>query len=328
MGGPSAPCTLFFCAIFQIIALCMPNWLILEASYPLEGELAPAYRSSLSEINKYDTPAATMSIGLHSATCDSSHSAGCRPKAFFQRTPPEPPQFDAGDWHVAHWNLREFWEHTRGRNVFGRGSDDITKLADATRQQVPRWDAAHAQKQMDALAVLRGGGLFKAAISCLSLSVVFLLCAAVSAADGWDEYRQGKIAEGPLFCTTSTAFALTLGAAVSWVSASAKLAPAFGGYDGGSAGPGFILVIVTLGAMLAIMVLPMFVKCGPGKGGPGIASRTATPAHAVADAKQGGGGLTIKRDEKPGGRYINDQLPPSFDAVLVAPAKMSDQTTL
>ena len=147
--------------------------------------------------------------------------------------------------------------------VYGRPGERVTEMEEITRQQVPRWNAALAQKQLAAIAMLRGGHNFKAVICCLSLSVTFLmaysLIAAKYALDMGEDF--GFPHSFFVFCVAGP-FVLTSIALGAWIPAANTLAPAFGGYDGGQPGASLYLVVSSIVLMVCVFGSELWMRWG------------------------------------------------------------------
>jgi len=138
-------------------------------------------------------------------------------------------------------------------------------MEEITRQQVPRWNAALAQKQLAAIAMLRGGHNFKAVICCLSLSVTFLMASSLVAWSSCDDFTTDRYSfvypNSLVFCVAGS-FVLTSIALGAWIPAANTLAPAFGGYDGGQPGASLYLVVSSIVLMVCVFGSELWMRRG------------------------------------------------------------------
>ena len=152
--------------------------------------------------------------------------------------------------------------------VYGRPGERVTEMEEITRLQVPKWNAALAQKQLAAIAMLRTGHNFKAVICCLSFSVPMLMFAAFVALAPESNAEENLgitsfLVVGP-FVLTSIALGM-------WIPAANALAPAFGGYDGGQPGASLYLIVMSIVFMVSVIGSEW---CS-GAGGSGIINHTS-----------------------------------------------------
>ena len=96
--------------------------------------------------------------------------------------------------------------------------------------QLPRWDAAVARNQLEALSRLQSGRDFKEIISCLSLSLPFLLFImfVVANSESWETVDHVDIAVRLIALVIPMAFCIS--SLSRWVGVSATMARAFGGH--------------------------------------------------------------------------------------------------
>ena len=149
--------------------------------------------------------------------------------------------------------------------VYGRPGERVTEMEEITRQQVPRWNAALAQKQLAAIAMLRGGHNFKAVICCLSLSVTFLMASSLVAASSAEDFttdRYSFVYPNSLVFYVAGPFVLTSIALGAWIHAANTLAPAFGGYDGGQPGASLYLVVSSIVLMVCVFGSELWMRRG------------------------------------------------------------------
>jgi len=250
--------TMLVCLLAQIIALCLPHWLELGTLGRLDT-LSPTFRFSQAALSNYSHHDATFSIGVYSAVCRSKKKEmiGCRKGSFFQRTPPEPATVGATDWYDAYFYIRDFWEPTDKNPVMrGREGERVTQMEEVTRQQLPRWDAGTARKQLAAIKMLSAGHHHKATISCLSLSIVSLASACITAGYTF-EYEVKSFSDVSRFLTSSLFF--TIGAIGAWAPVHTTLAAAFGGYDEGH--PGACLYLTVFSGV--VLLISIGLRCVP-----------------------------------------------------------------
>jgi len=147
-------------------------------------------------------------------------------------------------------------------------------MVEKTRMQLPRWDAAVARNQLEALSRLQSGRDFKEIISCLSLSLPFLLFImfVVANSESWETVDHVDIAVRLIALVIPMAFCIS--SLSRWVGVSATMARAFGGYDDGKLGGCFWLVFAsaTMLVFMFVVNLTLFLRAV----GPDLRARSET----------------------------------------------------